>query len=81
MMNLEEPAAGEADSDADPLKGLGAELVHLREEHRDLDNAIAALERSVINDQLQIQRLKKRKLVLRDRIAYVRDQLTPDIIA
>ena len=58
-----------------------SELNRLKEEHRDLDSAIEALERNVAGDQLQIQRLKKRKLTLRDRIAYVEDQLTPDIIA
>ena len=60
---------------------LMAELHRLKEEHRDLDSAIDALERNVVADQLQIQRLKKRKLTLRDRIAYVEDQITPDIIA
>ncbi|WP_164227665.1 YdcH family protein, partial [Stenotrophomonas maltophilia] len=50
-------------------------------EHRDLDHAIEALERNIVGDQLQIQRLKKRKLTLRDRISYIEDQLTPDIIA
>jgi hypothetical protein len=60
---------------------LLAELVRLREEHRDLDGAIDALERSVAGDQLQIQRLKKRKLTLRDRIFHIEDALTPDIIA
>ena len=58
-----------------------AELARLKEEHRDLDMAIEALERMVAGYQLQIQRLKKRKLVLKDRISYIEDQLTPDIIA
>jgi hypothetical protein len=60
---------------------LQAELEHLREEHRDLDAAIEALTHLKTGDLLQIQRLKKRKLVLRDRIVFVEDQLTPDIIA
>ncbi|KAB1078736.1 YdcH family protein [Methylobacterium soli] len=60
---------------------LVVELSRLKEEHRDLDSAIEALERGVAGDQLQIQRLKKRKLTLRDRISYVEDQITPDIIA
>ena len=60
---------------------LEAELSRLREEHRGLDGAIEALERSVAGDQLQIQRLKKRKLTLRDRIHHIEDALTPDIIA
>ena len=57
------------------------ELDRLRQEHRDLDAAIDALARMQVADRLQIQRLKKRKLVLRDRIAYLEDLLTPDIIA
>ena len=67
--------------DADNRAELETELSRLKEEHRDLDGAIDALERIVAGDQLQIQRLKKRKLVLKDRIAYLEDQLTPDIIA
>jgi hypothetical protein len=60
---------------------LRAELAQLQQEHRDLDAAIAALEISPARDALQLQRLKKRKLQLRDRMAFVEDQLTPDIIA
>ena len=60
---------------------LEAELERLRQEHRDLDAAIDALGAVGAVDQLQIQRLKKRKLVLRDRLSFVEDQLTPDIIA
>ncbi|GJD30689.1 hypothetical protein PMNALOAF_1939 [Methylobacterium adhaesivum] len=59
----------------------GEELERLKQEHRDLDGAIDALELSVAGDQLQIQRLKRRKLALRDRISYIEDQITPDIIA
>jgi hypothetical protein len=58
-----------------------SELARLKQEHRDLDTAIDALESMVAGDQLQIQRLKKRKLVLKDRISYLEDQITPDIIA
>ncbi len=53
----------------------------LRTEHRDLDAAIAALIAAESQDQLQIARLKKRKLQLKDRIAMIEDYLTPDIIA
>jgi hypothetical protein len=60
---------------------LQAEAMRLREEHRDLDAAIDALELVGKSDQLQIQRLKKRKLFLRDRLAFLDDTLTPDIIA
>lgn len=58
-----------------------SELLRLREEHRDLDDAIEALSGVMAGDRLQLQRLKKRKLALRDRITFLEDQLTPDIIA
>lgn len=60
---------------------LRAQLAQLRQEHRDLDVAIDALHNSPAPDLLQVQRLKKRKLQLRDRIIQIEDQLTPDIIA
>ena len=60
---------------------LRAQLERLRQEHRDLDAAIAALQESPGADVIQVQRLKKRKLQLRDRITFIEDQLTPDIIA
>ncbi|OHD08869.1 YdcH family protein [Sphingopyxis sp. RIFCSPHIGHO2_12_FULL_65_19] len=53
----------------------------LRVEHRDLDAAIIALGTATTPDQLQLARLKKRKLRLRDEIAWCEDQLLPDIIA
>ena len=56
-------------------------LVRLRQEHRDLDAAIEALRATAAPDQLQIARLKKRKLRLRDEIAQLEDSLIPDIIA
>ena len=60
---------------------LRKRLEHLRVEHRDLDAAISALTEAGSADQLQIARLKKRKLALRDQIALIEDQLIPDIIA
>ena len=60
---------------------LRAQLARLLQEHRDLDAAIEALQVSPGSDLLQVQRLKKRKLFLRDRIKYIDNQLTPDIIA
>ncbi len=60
---------------------LRAHLARLQQEHRDLDAAIAALQVSPSADVIQVQRLKKRKLQLRDRITFIDDQLTPDIIA
>jgi hypothetical protein len=66
---------------AEERAAFRAELERLRQEHRDLDSAIEALAELSASDQLQIQRLKKRKLVLRDKIGRIEDQLTPDIIA
>jgi hypothetical protein len=60
---------------------LRASLARLLQEHRDLDAAIEALQGTPGSDVLQVQRLKKRKLYLRDRITFIEDQLTPDIIA
>ena len=60
---------------------LRAQLSRLQQEHRDLDAAINALAMSPGSDVIQVQRLKKRKLVLRDKIRSIEDQLTPDIIA
>ena len=60
---------------------LRAQLARLRQEHRDLDAAIEALQGTPSSDIFQVQRLKKRKLALRDRITFIEDQLTPDIIA
>ena len=62
-------------------RDLREQLARLQEEHRDLDVAILALQDAPGSDLLQIQRLKKRKLYLRDRISFIDDQLTPDIIA
>ena len=74
-------AMAEESGESAQQSDLLSELARLREEHRDLDSAIEALERSVAGDQLQIQRLKKRKLTLRDRIYHIEDAITPDIIA
>lgn len=60
---------------------IAARLEQLRIEHRDLDAAIAALLEGGSTDQMQMARLKKRKLRLRDEIAMLEDQLIPDIIA
>ena len=82
---VEAPARSEVDSAAamtqEEESELRAQLARLRQEHRDLDAAIEALQVVPGADILQIQRLKKRKLVLRDRIGFIEDQLTPDIIA
>ncbi|HRK23818.1 MAG TPA: DUF465 domain-containing protein [Beijerinckiaceae bacterium] len=62
-------------------QALTHELEQHRQEHRDLDDAILALEALGAPDKLQIQRLKKRKLLLKDEITRLSDRLTPDIIA
>jgi hypothetical protein len=74
---LRAAAAMKQDEDSE----LRAQLAQLRQEHRDLDVAIEALHNTPGADLLQVQRLKKRKLHLRDRIIQIEDQLTPDIIA
>ncbi len=60
---------------------LRVELEVLRRKHRDLDDAIEALQDSQRADQLRLRRLKKEKLYLKDKIAQLEDKLTPDIIA
>jgi hypothetical protein len=66
------------DLDTEALK---AKLASLKTEHRELDDTIARLaERSPV-DQLELQRLKKRKLLLKDRITKIENELLPDIIA
>ncbi len=60
---------------------LRAKLAELAQEHRDLDTAIQAMAEQGVRDQLQLSRLKKRKLQLKDQMAEIEDELLPDIIA
>lgn len=60
---------------------LHAKLNALRQEHRDLDDAVRALEAQGLADRLSLQRMKKKKLALKDEIVRVEDEITPDIIA
>jgi hypothetical protein len=60
---------------------LQTRLMTLRQQHRDLDAAISSLEASGTGDQLQLRRLKKMKLQIKDEIQKVEDKLIPDIIA
>jgi len=60
---------------------LRVELAVLRQEHRDLDDAIHALHERGVPDMLTLQRLKRQKLALKDKIAALEDRVTPDIIA
>ncbi len=64
-----------------PEEVLRVKLAVLKREHRDLDEAIAALQEKVTADDLSLRRLKKQKLRLKDQIARIEDILTPDIIA
>ena len=74
MINPSDPA-----SENDEV--LQIQLAVFKSEHRDLDDAISALVEKGTADQLTLQRLKKRKLALKDRISRLEDRLTPDIIA
>jgi len=75
MVNLGLPAM---DLDVEALR---ARLAVLKIEHRDLDDVIARLAERAPFDQLQLQRLKKRKLALKDQISKIESELLPDIIA
>jgi hypothetical protein len=66
------------DLDTEALK---AKLATLKTEHRDLDQMIARLAEHAPVDQLELQRLKKRKLLLKDQITKIESELLPDIIA
>jgi len=74
-------AANEGGTPETTDKATLLKLSQLRQEHRDLDEAIQALIASGPFDQLQLTRLKKRKLMLRDLIAKLEDDILPDIIA
>jgi len=70
-----------ADYEMDTDEVLRVRLGVLRQEHRDLDDAIHALESGGRGDQLALRRLKKQKLFLKDQITRIEDKLIPDIIA
>jgi hypothetical protein len=63
------------------LEAIESRIIELRQEHRDLDLAIDVLEATPVHDELQLKRLKKRKLLLKDQIFFLEAQLTPDIPA
>jgi hypothetical protein len=60
---------------------IARKLVELKVEHRDLDNVIARLTADAASDELQIRRLKKRKLRIKDMISYLENKLIPDLDA
>jgi hypothetical protein len=63
------------------VEGLKVKIYQLQTEHRDLDDVISRLSQSTAQDQIQLQRLKKRKLLIKDQIAMLERQLEPDIPA
>jgi hypothetical protein len=65
----------------DNVEALRQRLAELKSEHRDLDDVIAHIGETAPFDQIQIKRLKKRKLLLKDQIARIESKLLPDIIA
>ena len=67
-------------TEEDPAR-IAAQLVELRLEHRDLDDAIARLAQSIESDELAVKRLKKRKLRIKDMIAALESKLIPDLDA
>jgi hypothetical protein len=68
-------------TDRDEIDAIQTRIAELKLEHRDLDDVIARLTQTPVVDQLQLQRLKKRKLLVKDQIALLERQLTPDIPA
>jgi len=81
-MHDDPPPVNDEDPPADPAREAALNRLHdLKQQHQDLDAAIHALGLNPRPDQLQIARLKKQKLMLRDLIVRIEDILTPDIIA
>jgi hypothetical protein len=67
--------------DREEISAIEARIAELKLEHRDLDDVVQRLMQTPVQDQLQLQRLKKRKLLVKDQIAILERQLTPDIRA
>ena len=79
-MNGNDDNIGGSIGDADRV-ALQQRIVALKMEHRDLDTAIERLEVDKAHDELQLRRLKRRKLLLKDQIARLERQLDPDVLA
>jgi hypothetical protein len=75
------PAAPQVRDSMEDLAEISRQLIELRIEHRDLDIVIARLVADPSSDELQLRRLKKRKLRLKDMIAYLENKLIPDLDA
>jgi len=78
---VDRAARARPDVTMDDQDEIRRKLEELRSEHRDLDAVIARVAENAPFDQIQLQRLKKRKLILKDRIARLESKLLPDIIA
>jgi hypothetical protein len=81
MDDVTEVESNQAGYIPDDRGSIRLELERLRQEHSDLDAAVLALQAQASTNQLQVVRIKKRKLVLRDQIAKLENRLTPDLIA
>jgi hypothetical protein len=79
-LNDNDDNIGGSIGDADRV-ALQQKIVALKMQHRDLDTAIEWLERDTAHDELQLRRLKRRKLLLKDQIARLERQLDPDVPA
>jgi hypothetical protein len=77
----DEPSTNDDDPSDESDQAIERRLSILREEHQDLDAAVQALEERPQPDMLQVARLKKKKLALKDKIGRLEDMLMPDIIA
>ena len=76
------PSSPDADTAEEPSEAELVELLKkLRAEHRAIDNEIKAMFETGVTDMLKIKRMKKIKLAMKDRVAFLENQLTPDIIA
>ncbi len=63
------------------IAAIERRIIELKQEHRDLDLAIDALVATPVHDELQLKRLKKRKLLLKDQVSFLEAQLSPDVPA
>ncbi|MEE9330117.1 MAG: DUF465 domain-containing protein [Parvularculaceae bacterium] len=83
VSETEETNEGAEDFHPDPVndEGVSLQIAELEAEHRDLDLAIATVEERMPYDRISLQRMKKRKLALKDKIVTLKDKLFPDIIA
>ncbi len=73
--------AGRSMETVETIVAIERRIIELKQEHRDLDQAIGVLVATPVHDELQLKRLKKRKLLLKDQISFLEAQLTPDIPA